>query len=280
MTRTLWTIAVLSLALSRVASADHVDRIKVAVVPGIAVNLDAARVDSLSQDLANALQAELDVDAVGGVEVRRKLPEMGLQPDCVANQACIADVARRLEATQLLFVVMIDTGTGGAIQVDSTWVDPEAHKSASRPAIDIAAIAEARARFADAAQQLLPDAPVRPKPTGLGRLSEPVPRHFTLPTYVTAGATAVGIGFGVGAGLRARSKYKDCEDLAPSGAECSRGRKDSIRHIALISDVGWLVGLGGTIATAVLYATSAEGPHVIVEPAPGGATVSAVGRFW
>lgn len=280
MMRTLSILLVLSLALARAASADPADRIKVAVVPGIAVNLDAARVDALSQDLANALQSELDVDAVGGVEVRRKLPEAGLAPDCVANQTCIADVARRLEATQLLFVVMIDTGTGGAIQVDSTWVDPATRKSASRPAIDIAAIAEAKSRFADAAQQLLPDAPVRPKPTGLGRFSEPVPRHFTLPTYVTAGATAVGLGLGLGFGLSARSKYKDCEDMAPLGAECSRDRKDSIRHTALIADIGWVVALGGTIATAVLYATSAEAPHVIVEPAPGGATVSAVGRFW
>ena len=274
MTRTGFVLAILLFALPRPASAD---RVKVAVVPGIAVNLDAARVDALSQDLANALQSELDIDAIGGVEVRRKLPEAGLQADCVANQACIADVARRLEATQLLFVVMIDTGTGGAIQVDSTWVEPASHKSASRPAIDIAAIAEAKSRFADAAQQLLPDAPVRPKPTGMGRFSEAVPRHFTLPTYVTAGATAVGLGFGVGFGLRARSKYKDCEDGAIA---CPEDRKSSIRHTALIADLGWIVAVGGTIATAVLYATSAEAPHVIVEPAPGGATVSAVGRFW
>ena len=264
-------------ALSRVASAD---RVKVAVVPGIAVNLDAARVDALSQDLASALASVLDIDAVGGIEVRRKLPEAGLPPDCVANQACIADVAKRLEAQQLLFVVMIDTGTGGAIQVDSTWVDPESHKSASRPAIDIAAIAEAKERFADAAQQLLPDAPVRPKPTGMGRLSEPVPRHFSLPTYLTAGATAVGLGVGIGFGLRARSRYRDCEAMAPTGVECSRSRKDSIRSTALVADVGWVIALGGTIATAVMWATSAESPHLIVEPAPGGATVSAVGRFW
>jgi hypothetical protein len=179
-----------------------------------------------------------------------------------------------------LFVVMIDTGTGGAIQVDSTWVDPATRKSASRPAIDIAAIGEAKSRFADAAQQLLPDAPVRPKPTGLGRFSEPVPRHFTLPTYVTAGATVVGLGLGVGFGLGARSKYKDCEDMVPLGVECSQDHKSSIRHTALIADIGWVIAVGGTIATAVLYATSAEAPHVIVEPAPGGATVSAVGRFW
>jgi hypothetical protein len=275
MMRSGFILAMLLLALPRLASAD---RLKVAVVPGIAVNLDAARVDALSQDLASALVAELDIDAVGGIEVRRKLPEAGLQPDCVANQACIADVARRLGVQQLLFVVMIDTGTGGAIQVDSTWVDVVAHKSASRPAIDIAAIAEAKERFADAAQQLLPDAPVRPKPTGMGRFSDPVPRHFTLPTYVTAGATAAGLAVGIGFGVRTRSKYKDCEQLAPE-SECSRSQRDSIRNSALIADIGWVIAVGGTIATAVLYATSAEGSHVIVEPTPGGATVTAVGRF-
>jgi hypothetical protein len=279
MTRSGLILALALLALVALPRAASADRITVAVVPGIAVNLDAARVDTLSQDLASALAAELDIDAIGGVEVRRKLPEAGLQPDCVANQACIADVARRLEVQQLLFVVMIDTGTGGAIQVDSTWVDVVAHKSASRPAIDIAAIGEAKERFADAAQQLLPDAPVRPKPaTGMGRFSPPVPRHFTLPTYVTAGATVAGIGVGLGFGLRARSKYKDCESLSPD-SECSRDRKDSIRNTALIADIGWVIALSGTIATAVLYATSAESSHVIVEPTPGGVTVTALGRF-
>jgi hypothetical protein len=268
-------LLVIVLALPGVASAD---RVKVAVVPGIAVNLDAARVDALSQDLASALASVLDIDAVGGIEVRRRLPEVGLPPDCVANQVCIADVARRLEAQQLLFVVMIDTGTGGAIQVDSTWVDPAAGKSASRPAIDIAAIAEAKERFADAALQLLPDAPVRPKPAG-HRFTQPVPRHFSLPTYITAGATAVGLGLGLGFGFSARGKYKDCEELAPTGAECSRSRRDSIRNTALIADIGWVIALGGTVATAVLWATSAEAPHLIVEPAPGGATVSTLGRF-
>ena len=264
-------------ALPGVASAD---RVKVAVVPGIAVNLDAARVDALSQDLASALASVLDIEAVGGIEVRRKLPESGLPPDCVANQSCIADVARRLEAQQLLFVVMIDTGTGGAIQVDSTWVDPVAHKSASRPAIDISAIAEATEGVADAGPELRADPPGRPEPTGMGRFTDPVPRHFSLPTYITSGATAVGVGVGIGFGLRARSRYKDCEALASTGVECSRSRKDSIRNTALLADVGWVIALGGTIATAVLWATSAEASHVIVEPAPGGATVSAVGRFW
>lgn len=255
-------------------------RIKVAVVPSIAVNIDAARVDALSQDLAEALRTELDVDAVGGVEVRRRLPPQGLSADCVASEACIADVARRLDAQQILFLVMIDTGASGAIQVDSTWVDPVAHRTASRPSIDIATVADARARFAAAALQLLPDAPVRPKPrANLGRMSEPVPSHFTRPAYLTAGAAAIGLGTGISLGLVTRSRYKECEDQAPLGIACSDSRRSSIRRLALIADAGWAVAIGGAVATAVLYATSGESSHVIVEPTPGGAAITAIGSF-
>jgi hypothetical protein len=274
--RSLVVAAVLAM-LPRLASAD---RVKVAVVPIITVNLEAARVDALAQDLAEALRTELDVDAVGGVEVRRRLPPQGLNPDCVAREACIADVAERLSAQQLLFVVMIDTGASGAIQVDSTWVDPVAHKSASRPAIDIAALADATARFAAAAKQLLPDAPVRARPQpSLGRMSEEIPRHFATPSYLTAAGTLVGLGAGVTLGFFTRSRYQDCEAQAHAGTACSQSRRDTIRRLALIADAGWVVAIGGTLATAVLYAASGEASHVIVEPLPGGAQVSAVGRF-
>jgi hypothetical protein len=266
------------LTLPRIARADHV---KVAVVPGIAVNLDAARVDALSQDLAAALSAELEVEAIGGLEVRRRLPAEGLPADCVANQVCIADVAKRLEAQQLLFVVMVDTGSGGAIQVDSTWVDPARKVSTPRPAIDIVTIADAKSRFVSAARQLLPDAPVRPKPRGgnLGRMSAAIPRHLALPSYVTAGATVVGVGVGVSLGIVTRGKYKDCEALTSAGASCASSRKDSIRRTALVADAGWVIALGGAITTAVLYATSGEASHVIVEPTPEGITVGAFGSF-
>ncbi|HEX3475550.1 MAG TPA: hypothetical protein VHT91_11040 [Kofleriaceae bacterium] len=265
--------------LSRSASADRT-RPKVAVVPGIVVNLAAARVDALTQTLAEALQAELEVEAIGGVEVRRRLPPAGLPTDCVASAPCIADVAQRLGAEQLLFVVLIDTGSSGAIQIDSTWVDPVAHRSGSRPAIDIAMIADARSRFAAVASQLLPDAAVRPRPqASLGRMSEPVPRHFTLPAYLTSGATLVGLSVGVSLGIDARNRYNECTALAHAGTACSQSRKDAIRRVDLVADAGWLVAIGGTIATAILYATSSEASHVIVEPVPGGAAVTASGRF-
>jgi hypothetical protein len=54
---------------------------------------------------------------------------------------------------------------------------------------------------------------------------------------------------------------------------------DAIRRIALVADAGWVVAIGGTIATAILYATSGEASHVTVEPVPGGAAVTASGRF-
>jgi hypothetical protein len=280
--RTVFTPAI-ALALTMVAALPELaraDRIKVAIVPGIAVNLDAARVDTLSQELAEALRSELDIDVIGGLEVRRRLPAPGLPADCVATRACIVDVGQRLEAQQLLFVVMVDTGTGGAVQVDTTWVDVEGAKTASRPAIDIATMATAKAQFASAAQQLLPEAPVRAKPeAGVSRMSSAVPRHLALPSYITAGATVVGLGVGISFGLNARSKYRDCQALSPLGMECSDARRDKIRSRDLIADAGWLVAIGGTIATAVLYTASAESPHVIVEPISGGATVAAVGRF-
>ena len=276
---------VVSLVGSSLAYADApkppaAPEIKVAIVPGIAVNLDAARVDALAQDMAEALHAELMVDAVGGLEVRRQLPAEGLAPDCVAQPKCVADVAQRLGAQQLLFVVMIDTGTGGAIQVDTTWVDPTAHKTMSRPAVDIAAVADAKTRFISAAHQLLPDAAVRPKPkASLGKMSDPIPRHFTTWTYAAIGATGVGLGVGITLGLIARGKYNDCEKVALTPMPCSQSKTDSIRNVALGADLGWITAVGGTIAAAVLYATSGEESHVIVEPMANGLAVSAVGRF-
>ena len=47
--------------------------------------LDSWR-DALTQELAEALQAELEVEAIGGVEVRRRLPPAGLPSDCVASE--------------------------------------------------------------------------------------------------------------------------------------------------------------------------------------------------
>lgn len=270
------------IALTGSAWADDAP-IRVAVVPGIAVNLDTARVDALSQDLAQALSSELVVDAVGGLEVRRLLPPEGLPPDCVTTPACTADVAKRTNASQLLFVVMVDSGAGGSIQIDTTWVDPATGQSASRPALDLTSASDAKEKFAAAAPQLLPDAPLRQKATQgnvtIGvqpTMTEGVPRHFTTPAKITAAVGVVGLGAGIALGLTTRSKYHSCQDDV---VVCSDGDRDSIRSFGLLADAGFVVAVGGAIATAVLYMTSAEEPRLIVSPTSDGATVSAFGRF-
>lgn len=271
-------------APSPVPPPSEAQRIKVAIIPGIAVNLDAARVDALSQDLADALASELDVEAVGGLEVRRALPADGIPPDCVATPACFNDVAQRVGANQLLFVVMVDTGTGGAIQIDSTWVEPSTGKSASRPAIDIASLTEAKSRFVSAAPSLLPDAPKRAKPvigvpdTGpKTTMSDAVPRHFTLPAKITAGATVVGLGVGIAFGLVTRSKFNSCEESPQS---CDDGKRDSIRVTGIVADAGYLVAIGGAVATAVLFATSGKESQLVIAPnAEGGGAAIWSGRF-
>lgn len=267
-------------ASTSIASAETAPA-RVAIVPGIAVNLDTARVDALSQDLAQALNTELVVEAIGGLEVRRLLPADGLPPDCVTTPACTADVAKRTNATQLLFVVMVDSGSGGSIQVDATWVDPASGKTASRPAIDLTSAADANAKFSTAARDLLPDAPVREKPTGGGfgvntQMTEGVPRHFSTPAKITAAVAVVGLGAGIAFGLSTRSRYHECENNIVT---CSEQDRSGIRNFGLAADAGFVVAVGGAIATAVLYMTSAEEPRMIVAPTSDGATISALGRF-
>lgn len=272
------------LLASNVAAAD---RIKVAVVPGIAVNLDAARVDALSQDLAEGLSAELEVDAIGGLEVRRQLPPDGLPPDCATNAACAKDVAKRTGAEQLLFVVMVDSGAGGAVQVDTTWVEPASGRSSSRPPIDLTSTidADAKAKFQAAATRLLPDAPVKKTPVAVGTTNVIVqpamvggePRHLTTPAYITGGVAIVGLGLGAVMGLQARSKYNDCEAHADT---CTASQKDTIRTYDHVADLGWGLAAAGAIATVVLYATSGVEPHLEVAPTTnGGASVSYFGSF-
>jgi hypothetical protein len=277
-------LALTLLAISGRAEADSAPAsapIKVAVIPGLAVNVDSTRVDALGQDLADALAAELVVEAAGGLEVRRQLPVEGLPPDCIADPACIADVARRVGASQLLFIVVLDAGGEGSVQIDSTWIDASSGKSASRPGIVLPPSADPKARLASAARALLPDAPVRPKPkAGIdGKMTPAVPRHFTTTAKITAGVAAVGLGVGIGFGLAARSKFGECDVEFPAPTCASDSYKDALFRRTIASDIGFAVGIAGVVATGVLVMTSGKESRLVVEPSPQGVAVSAVGRF-
>lgn len=273
------TLALVAIVVAALGSSARADRIKVAVVPSVVVNLDAGRVDALGQDLADALAAELDVDAIGGLEVRRKLPADGVRPDCATTPSCAAEVARTLGAAQLLFVVMVDSG--GSVQVDSTWVEPASGHSAQRSAVDLTSTgdADAKAKFASAAHALLPDAPRRKRdgagPTLVER--EGVPRHLTLTTKISGGVAVAGLGVGIALGLETRSKYRAC-DADPLCAG-DKARKESIRSFGIAADVGWLLAITGAAITGVLYASSSESPRLIVAPTANGVSLVTTGSF-
>ena len=258
---------------------------RVAIVPVAAVNLDNQRVDALAQDMAEGISAELYVEAVGGLDVRRIL-RSDLPADCASQPACAAEVAKATGASQILFVVMVDAAGNGAAQVDATWVDPVTGKTQNRPSVSLASTidADAKARFKEAAEKFLPNAAVRPKPklgSGLkidGRLVAAQPRHITLPAMITGGAAVVGLGVGIGFGLSARSKYDACE---ANKNTCTDAQKDTIRHHDLYADLGWVTAIGAAIASGVIFATSAETSHVVAAPVDNGTggSVSYVGRF-
>jgi hypothetical protein len=140
------TVAVSTIGLHRAVAEPPT---KIAVVPGIAVNLDAARVDALSQDLADALNAELIVDATGGLAVRRDLPADGVAPDCVTTPSCVADVAKRPGASQLLFVVMVDSGSGNRSRRQHVWSG--CRVDGFPPIAGCAVVTSAKERFSAAA---------------------------------------------------------------------------------------------------------------------------------
>src|SRR5450432_3051249 len=130
------TSVILVLALASSAHADAPQDPRVVVVPVAAVNLDAQRVDALAADLAEGLSEELEVDAIGGLDVRRTL-RADLPADCASQPTCAAEVARATGAQQILFVAMVDAGGSGALQVDSTWVEMSTGKNESRPSVSL-----------------------------------------------------------------------------------------------------------------------------------------------
>jgi hypothetical protein len=258
-------------------------KLRVAVVPTVAVNLDSTRVDALAQDLADALNAELIVEAIGGIDVRRAL-KPDLPADCATTPACASEVARATNVQQILFVVMVDTGANGAAQIDATWVDAATGRNASRPGVSLSSTVDtdAKSKFRESATLLLPDAPARPKPKPQGAVSIDGHlvggrgRHITVPAMATAGVAVVGIGATIAFGLGARNRFDACKAMANT---CTQDQKDSVSHWALASDFSWGIAAAAVITTGVIYATSAEAPHVIAAPIEGGGAVTYFGSF-
>ncbi|MCA9674164.1 MAG: hypothetical protein H6709_15605 [Kofleriaceae bacterium] len=260
---------------------------RVGVIVELTVNLPPGRADAIAGALADALNRELEVDALGGDDVTRLLPPDGLPDECVGTPACIADVAARLNATQLLFLAIVQVGDD--TQVDASWVDVATGAGATRPRVTLHADARAGAVFATQAQRYLPDARRREAggktiiiEGGDGRRAPGRDRHLTRTTWITGGVAVAAGAATTLLGLSARSLYHRCEREI-----CPQRDLDTLHGRDVLADVGLGVTVAAAVTTVVLYlrsgaaaeAAPAAGPAVGVVPVAGGAVMSLGGTF-
>lgn len=257
---------------------------RVGVIVELTVDVDAKRADSLSAALADALNRELVVDAFGGSDVTRQMPTGGLPDECIGTPSCVADVAKRIDADQLIFLVLVQVG--GDVQVDASWVDVATGDTRARPRVMLPAEARAVSEFAVHAQRYLPDAKERKRGGDtfiLGNKTEtipPTPRSMSTPAWIIAGVGLAALGAGTGLGLSVRSSYQKCEEPPV----CSQSTKDGIALRAHLADASFAVGAVAAIATTYLYLRSGSpgGTREIqpeIAPTAGGATVGLSGRW-
>jgi hypothetical protein len=231
---------------------------RVGVIVDLAANISPDRATELGAALADALQRELDVDAIGGADVTRRLPTDGVPEGCVAEPRCVADLAARLDATELLFLAIVQVGP--TVQVDSTWTSLRTSATIARPRIAVPADARAGEVFAAAARRLLPDAPVRAIALAPPVLTlPPAPtRHLTTPTWIAGGAALAALAGGAAFGLVARGTYQRC-DRDP--ASCDAADRHGITVRAAAADALFAGALIGAGTAAFFYLRSAGREH-------------------
>ncbi len=263
-------IAIVAMLPGR-ARADKAPR--VGIVVSVLVNLKKSEAQQLSDAFGRALNQKLVVNVVAGSEASRRLPVEGVPESCVVDQVCLRDIAQRLTADELLFLVAVRVGN--RIQVDSTWVDPSNGRTASRPKVVMVKLEEAEQRVSDAASLILPDAPVRqaqPADVGPGSggggtdgagspaaiIIRTTPRSMSIPAWITAGVGVVALGGAVAYTLGAKHDHDLCQEAYddPDIPNCNQEFLDQVDKKALRADVLWGATALAAVAVGVLYWTS------------------------
>jgi hypothetical protein len=263
---------------------------RVALVVSLRVNVEVEEADLLADRLGDALQEKLLVDVLGGGEVTRRLSDMNVAEDCVGNKACVQKVAERLNADELVFLVVVRVG--GAIQIDPTWTDGKGDKLAAREAIVLEETDKLPERvFRAAAGRILPHIAERkpPSPQIVVQPGQPVApekpaRHMTRGTWIAGGIAAGALVGGVVFAGIAYGKDGDLEDQGCEQMPCDASDIDSLETSMIIADslfVGALVAGG---VAGYLYYRSDEvaaepSTRVSATPTRGGFFVQASGHF-
>lgn len=286
--------ALLALAPAALAQTTRVAR--VGVVVAVHVNMSVEEAQSLGGQVGEGLRDALVIDVVAGAQAARRLPPKGVGELCVARPDCVKDTATRLDADQLLFLVVVRLGK--RIQVEPTWTDATGGQTASRDTIVLDAGASVREVFAGAANRLLPGIPLRGKtapteepgttppagettgttPPGGGAsggdlITGPAPplhRRIHLGTWIAGGVAVAALAGGIGFGLAARSAESDLEDDGcGSDNACADSRIDSLERKMLLADVFYgtaVVAAGAAVFIQLKWGRRAEPAPVSVAP--------------
>jgi hypothetical protein len=292
-------VAIAAFASLAVPAAAHADeRVpRVGIVVTVQVNVSDLEATLLAERLGDALQDKLLVDVIAGRDVSRRLADFQMPEDCVAQRECISKVGKRLDADQLIFLVIVRVGK--QFQIDPTWAEVTSGRTVAREAI---ALDESEALpervFRPRALKLLPDAKVRKdsSSTLIIGAGEPKGRHLTTATWIAGGVGAAALLGGAIFGLQALSTNSDLEDQHCNQMPCADGssRADRMETQMTYADVLFATAVVAGATAAVLYWTSApkgrpageaapqaEPPstEVGLAPVPGGVYLQMAGHF-
>lgn len=262
---------------------------RIGVVVTLEVGVGAERTRAIADALGAALRDNLPVDVITGAEVERRLPPEGLPENCVGAAECRNDLGRRLDADELLMLAVV--AVGDAVNVDATWADVAAGRTASRPRVTLKAGDDAKKAFAAVARAYLPhirDREPDPDPK-IVVVPTPAPqrdssgRRVTVPVLI-AGGVAVGAGIAGGVlAFAAKSRHDDLEAGNCREVMCDQGDIDAGRRFALGADIAFGAALAAGVTAGVLYYLSApEGdgaPAIAPSAGPDRVGVSFGGRF-
>jgi hypothetical protein len=241
---------------------------RVGVVVAVTVNTRAHEARRLADALGSALLDQLDIDVVAGREAERRLPPGGVPDTCVVDSACQQDVARRLDADQLLLLAVVRVGA--RVQIDATWVHVATGRTASRPRILIRDGQSTSKVLADAVFELMPDAALR-MGSGRRRAGErtapaassqpaaeltppaPQPRRFTTGVWIAGGIGAGALLAGGVFGIDAMRRHRDLDARGCADTPCSISDIDAVDTRARVADVLLGAGVVAGITAAVLY---------------------------
>jgi hypothetical protein len=241
-------------------------------VVSVKVNLSNDEARGLADQLAKVLRTERPVDVISGKETERRLPSEGVPSECVAKAPCRTDLGRRLDADELLMLVIVKMGD--RIQIDATWADVASGRVISRPQMVIEPKADRTKVFTEAVPLLLPHIKKQTKkgpdivivPTGTSAPSNG--RHFTTATWIATGVAAASlIGGGIFA-LSASRKFSSLEDDNCRNVGCDASEIDSLRSRALAADMLFTVAAASTVTALVFYLRSAKGSRAAESPSP------------